>query len=129
MEVKILSKQIISFAFHFSQELKQVKAEVETKVQYGTPKKKDNSAIMLVEVDVHADNPEDFRIYMEEQIVFDFDPRPENYNEVLDDLFQTTGVAVVSDDLDNALKGIGKPPIRFKDHFNDTEDADRKTIN
>lgn len=42
---------------------------------------------------------------------------------------QKQGFAKISDDLDNALKGIGKPPIRFKDHFNDTEDADRKTIN
>ena len=124
METKLLSKQITSFSFHLNPDMKQVKAEIGTKVQYGTPKTdEDHSAILLVQIDVHADNPDDFHVFLEEQIVFAFDAKPADYINVLNELFQTTGIALVSDDFDKALEGIGKPPIRFKDQFNTTNNA------
>ena len=122
MDIKILNKQIISFSFHFNPEIKQVNAEVEAKIQYGTPKADDDtSVLMLVQINFHAENLDDFCICLEEQITFDFGNRPANFNEEIQDLFQKYGVQIVSDDLDNALAGIGKPPVRYKDHFKDAK--------
>ena len=115
MEPKILSKQISSFSFHIKEDFKQVKADVETQVRYGTPiNTDDNSALMSIRIDFHADNPDDFRIFIEEHIIFEFSDRPDNFESELEKLFHTTGLSIVSDDLDRALNGINKPPILIK---------------
>ena len=112
MEPEIISKQITDFSFHIQEELKQVQAEVDTQVRYGTPvQPDDNSALMSIRMDFHAENPDDFRSYIEEHIVFAFAERPEDFEAELEKLFQTTGLSVVSDELDKALDSIGKPPV------------------
>ena len=114
MEAKIESKYITDFHFHFPAKGEQIEAATSVKGRFGKSSSKgENTAVIEINVRIDsADN--DFLIELTEEIVYSFNEDVRITDELLNEIFTNEGINIVSDDLDNALNGIGKPKINIK---------------
>lgn len=115
---EIVSKTVTDFLFHAKPGVTNVQLHVEVSTGFGVPKSEESKrGLIHVAVDLKADNPEDYCIQFAENIEIEFQERPADFHSVLSEYYDRVGVGLISDDLDEALRGIGKPPLNIRNSY------------
>lgn len=117
-EAKLVSKSITDFWMRAKPDLEQMPINIEVSVGFGLPKDGSTSAGMMnVRIEAKAENPEEYHVLIVEYLEYKFEEPQDDIQKALEKTFNESAVKQVSDDLDKAMEGIGKPPLKIKESY------------
>jgi len=117
---EISSRTVTEFSFHARPGTGEVTLNAELETDYGTPQSGDSrTGLIRAVLSLRTDDPEDYRILFAETLGVTFEKRPDDFKKALQAFFKSDGMKAVSDDLDKALAGLDRPPIKIGDSASD----------
>ena len=114
MQAELKEKQISDFSFHITPEPKQLELKAEMTARFYKPKaENDPSGLLLVKAVIAAESADDFKLELVEQLVFNFEEKPESFDDAMNEVMEKQGRKIVSDDVDRILEGMGRNPLKI----------------
>ena len=113
--IKIQDRKISDFLFHVDPNLKTAQLKVDIKVSIGRPLEKQGyDAQIVVHVDVYAEDIDNFHLTVTECFKVTFEEEPADAKKALLECFQDECLAIVYEDIDSVMAGVGQPQLNLK---------------
>ena len=114
MKAKIVTKQIWRFSYDAQPDFE--KADLRVRVTIDLRRAEDEmepAALIIVKLDIQAEDIDDLHVTLEDALELSFDSAPSDYKEALKNFLAKQCYKEACNDLDVALKGIGKAPMKL----------------
>ena len=114
MKAKIVAKQIWRFSYNAQPDFE--KADLRVRVTLDLRRAEDETepaALIIVKLDIQAEDIDDLHVTLEDALELSFDSAPSDYKEALKNFLAKQCYKEACNDLDVALKGIGKAPMKL----------------
>ena len=114
MKAEIVSKQIWRFSYDAQPDFQ--KADLRVRMIADLRRAEDETepaALIIIKLDIQAEDIDDLHVVLEDAFELSFDTVPTDYKETLKSVLAKQCYEVACDDLDKALKGIGKSPMNL----------------
>lgn len=114
MKAKIVTKQIWRFSYDAQPDFE--KADLRVRVTLDLRRAEDElepAALIIVKLDIQAEDIDDLHVTLEDALELSFDSAPSDYKEALKNFLAKQCYKEACNDLDVALKGIGKAPMKL----------------
>lgn len=114
MKAKIVAKQIWRFSYDAQPDFE--KADLRVRVTLDLRRAEDETepaALIIVKLDIQAEDIDDLHVTLEDALELSFDSAPSDYKEALKNSLAKQCYKEACNDLDVALKGIGKAPMKL----------------
>ncbi|MBQ7737317.1 MAG: hypothetical protein IJT62_05715 [Oscillospiraceae bacterium] len=109
---------LIDFYFHVDPELDQAELNVETKTEFAKPvNEADASGMIHTDIRIRSKEENRFDIHYSALMIYSFQEKPEDTEEALKKIYESEGVSIVSDQLDNIMESMGKSPFKIKQYI------------
>lgn len=116
VKMKIKRKTVTDFLLRYNPQIGAIHININTDGSFGKPvdESKKEGAI-VVRIEAKAEDADDFHILLVESFEYEFEQTPEDYEAILNAIYNGTALPEAADDLDNAMIALGKTPIKIKD--------------